>query len=70
MPTMTKMLLIAAAAPLAALLVGGLLVFSSHVAKARTAFATETGKPCGFCHSAMPKLNDTGQKFKANGYKL
>lgn len=30
----------------------------------------ETGKPCTFCHTAPPALNDAGKKFKANGNKL
>jgi len=54
----------------AALLVGGSLLLSSPVARATTAYAKDTGKPCGFCHGALPKLNETGEKFRANGHKL
>ena len=67
---MTKRFLLAAAALVVALLVGGSLLVSTHVAKATTTFAKETGKSCGFCHGTLPKLNETGEKFKANGHKL
>lgn len=40
-------------------------------------YKKETGKKCNFCHIGIPEkgdrnpqLNETGKKFKANGYKL
>ena len=39
-------------------------------AKANQAFASQTGKPCGFCHGKPPALNAQGKKFKAKGNKL
>jgi hypothetical protein len=55
--------------------VGGLLIaaattLGSREAAANPKFAQETGKPCGFCHTAPPTLNDQGKAFKAKGNKL
>ena len=38
--------------------------------KANPGFAQQTGKPCAACHTAPPKLNAAGKKFKAKGFKL
>jgi hypothetical protein len=39
-------------------------------ADATPAFARQTGKNCVFCHQGVPRLNDTGLAFKANGFAL
>jgi hypothetical protein len=46
------------------------LAFAPREAKANPGFASQTGKPCGFCHSKPPALNAAGKKFKAKGNKL
>lgn len=33
-------------------------------------FARQTKLPCSACHSQVPRLNEFGQRFFANGYKL
>jgi hypothetical protein len=33
-------------------------------------FARKYGLECTNCHSAVPRLNDWGQRFRANGYRL
>lgn len=33
-------------------------------------FARKYGFNCTMCHSAFPRLNDWGQRFRANGYQL
>jgi hypothetical protein len=53
-----------------ALLIGTMLVFFSVQGQARPEFTRETGKRCNFCHDRPPALNNTGRKFKANGFKL
>jgi len=40
---------------------------------AATAYAQQTGKPCGQCHvnpAGGGKLTSVGSKFQANGHKL
>jgi hypothetical protein len=34
------------------------------------AMSRQTGEPCSTCHDVLPKLNHTGQQFRANGFKL
>ena len=34
------------------------------------AMSRQTGEPCSTCHDVIPKLNPTGQKFRANGFRL
>jgi hypothetical protein len=34
------------------------------------AFARKHGFNCNMCHTAYPKLNDFGQRFRANGYQI
>jgi hypothetical protein len=46
------------------------LTFASPDSCANPRFARETGKPCNFCHSGPPRLNDAGVAFKANGFQL
>ena len=53
------------------LLAGALTTIGSRQAAATPKYMQDTGKPCGFCHTAKPpELNDEGKKFKANGNKL
>jgi hypothetical protein len=39
-------------------------------AAATPKYSQDTGKPCGFCHTTPPKLNDQGKAFQANGHQL
>ena len=34
------------------------------------AFARKYGFNCGMCHTAWPRLNDFGQKYRMNGYQI
>lgn len=34
------------------------------------AMSRQTGEPCSTCHDVIPKLNHTGQHFRANGFRL
>ena len=64
-------ILTAAAGAAAVLLIAGTLTtIGSREAAASPKNTQETGKPCNFCHSKPPELNDQGKKFKANGNKL
>lgn len=45
------------------------LLFASS-AEAVPAFARRLNKPCSSCHTAWPLLNQTGRKFRENGFKL
>jgi hypothetical protein len=58
-----------------AALVAGLMLFFalglfSPVATAVPAFARKTGLACSSCHEVWPRLNDFGQLFRDNGYRL
>lgn len=33
-------------------------------------FSRHVGRDCGYCHSAIPKLNDTGRTYLFNGYRF
>jgi hypothetical protein len=33
-------------------------------------FARKLGVPCGTCHTTIPRLNETGYKFRAAGFRL
>jgi hypothetical protein len=64
-------ILCAAAFGTAALVFGGIVL--PKAAHAKPEFAAQTGKPCGTCHVSQAgggKLTNTGEKFKANGYKM
>lgn len=39
-------------------------------AEAFPSFARHVGRDCGYCHTAFPKLNDTGRTFLFNGYRF
>jgi len=49
---------------------GLLTVFAPEEAAAIPAFSRQTGKSCSTCHSAFPKLNQTGQNFRTNGFRF
>jgi hypothetical protein len=34
------------------------------------AWSRQTGEPCSTCHDVLPKLNHTGQNFRANGFRF
>lgn len=51
-----------------ALLVIALLLPSA--AEAFPSFARHVGRDCGYCHTAFPKLNDTGRTYLYNGYRF
>ena len=44
------------------------LIFCTPKAGATPTFARQTGRNCSFCHSGVPRLNDTGLAFKNNGF--
>lgn len=39
-------------------------------ADAIPAMSRQTGEPCSTCHDVIPRLNHTGQQFRANGFRL
>lgn len=44
--------------------------FAAPSAEAFPSFARHVGRDCGYCHTAFPKLNDTGRTYLANGYRF
>ena len=46
------------------------VVVAPKKAEAIPAFSRQTGKPCSTCHDVIPKLNQTGQNFRANGFRF
>ena len=46
------------------------LILAAPNAEATPKFARQTGQNCSFCHSGVPRLNDTGLSFKNNGFRL
>ena len=40
------------------------LIFCTPKAGATPTFARQTGRNCNFCHSGIPRLNDTGAAFR------
>jgi len=55
---------------LAALAFSLIAFFSASPAEAYPSFARHVGRDCGYCHTAFPKLNDTGRTYLANGYRF
>jgi len=45
-------------------------VVAPKKAEAIPAFSRQTGKPCSTCHDVIPKLNQTGQNFRTNGFRF
>ena len=48
----------------------GLTAEAFHPASAAPVFARKYGFNCTMCHSNFPRLNDFGQRYRANGYQL
>lgn len=46
------------------------LMFPTPKADATANFARQTGQRCSFCHSGVPRLNDTGLAFKNDGFRF
>ena len=46
------------------------LTLPAPEARATPQFARQTGRSCNFCHRGVPRLNDTGLTFKANGFRF
>src|SRR3990170_9075360 len=44
--------------------------FAASAAEAFPSFARHAGRDCGYCHTAFPKLNDTGRTYLFNGYRF
>jgi hypothetical protein len=65
-----KVKLIALRSALSASLVAVALILAAPNAEATPKFARQTGQNCSFCHSGVPRLNDTGLSFKNNGFRL
>lgn len=47
-----------------------LLLFLPQAITAIPAFARKTGFNCNMCHTAFPKLNDFGQRYRDHGYQI
>lgn len=45
-------------------------VLLPSAAEAFPSFARQVGRDCGYCHTAFPKLNDTGRTYLFNGYRF
>jgi len=45
-------------------------VIAPKMAEAIPVFSRQTGKPCSTCHDVIPKLNQTGQNFRTNGFRF
>lgn len=45
-------------------------VLLPSAADAFPSFARQVGRDCGYCHTAFPKLNDTGRTYLFNGYRF
>ena len=45
-------------------------VMAPKTAEAIPAFSRQTEKSCSTCHQAIPKLNQTGQSFRQNGFRF
>jgi hypothetical protein len=46
------------------------IVGSCSTASAMPFFARQIGRDCSYCHTAFPKLNETGRVFMSNGYRF
>ena len=54
-------------------LITGIFLFLVGIAVPANAmpnFARKYGVPCGTCHTTIPRLNETGYKFRAAGFRL
>jgi hypothetical protein len=53
------------------LLVAGAAAYGGcGVVFAMPLFARRLGAPCSTCHTSPPRLNETGYKFRAAGYRM
>jgi len=59
-----------AAAAVFFLLVSAVLLLIPEDAGAMPFFARRIGRDCSYCHRALPRLNETGRIFRANGYRF
>jgi hypothetical protein len=66
----SKVKSIALRSALSASLLVAALILAAPNAEATPKFARQTGQNCSFCHSGVPRLNDTGLSFKNNGFRL
>lgn len=46
------------------------IFFLQPVSEAAPMFAREVGRDCTYCHTVLPKLNETGRIYRANGYRF
>jgi hypothetical protein len=67
-PGLRKFKTIAQASALVAAPIAVALMLAMSKAEATPNFARQTGRNCNFCHSGVPRLNDTGLAFKNNGF--
>src|SRR5437868_13977727 len=52
-------------------LAGGVaLMLACSSAYAMPNFSRKLGVPCSTCHSTIPRLNETGYKFRAAGFRM
>jgi hypothetical protein len=49
---------------------GLMVIVAPEQAEAIPAFSRQTEKSCSTCHDAFPKLNQTGQNFRTNGFRF
>ncbi len=47
-----------------------LSLFVPAVSEAVPMFAREVGRDCTYCHTILPKLNERGRIYRANGYRF
>lgn len=45
-------------------------ILTSHNVNAMTNFARKEGVPCSTCHTTIPKLTETGYKYRAAGFRF
>src|SRR5215471_18254476 len=48
----------------------GLSLLISRSTKAMPMFARKYGVPCSTCHTTAPRLNETGYRFRAAGFRM
>lgn len=56
--------------PAAAFLSVLFVLFLPSFSSAFPFFSRQIGRDCTFCHSLLPKLNETGRAFRSGGYRL
>lgn len=69
---MSKAILLARAlqAPRIVVLITLSVVLICPVASAMPMFARRYGVPCSTCHTSPPRLNETGYRFRAAGFRM